>query len=319
MSRICLGIDVSKKTLDVALIFQGKTLSKQFKNSLEGFKLLNAWLASLHITEVHACLEATGSYSEQVALFLHSIGHNVSIVNPLRIKGYAQSNLQRNKTDRLDARLIASFCQTQNPAQWNPPSAEIRHLQALMRRIETLEEMLQAEENRLANAAKEVCPSIERIISLLKDEIQELEQQIKEHIDRNPNLKEQSRLLQTIPGIGERTANLLLSEIEFDRFDSARQIAAQAGVTPRKRQSGTSLKQTALSKLGNARLRKALYFPAIVARQYNEIIKEFANRLKKRGKTPMQIVCAAMRKLLHIAFGVLKHKRPFDSSLVFTT
>jgi transposase len=317
MSRICLGIDVSKKTLDVALIFNGKTLSKQFKNSLEGFKLLAAWLQSLKITEAHACLEATGSYSEAVALFLHNQGHSVSIVNPLRIKGYAQSNLQRNKTDRLDARLIASFCERQNPSEWIPPSAEIRHLQALVRRIEVLEEMQQSEENRLANAAREVHPSIKRIISLLKEEIRELEQQIKQHIDNHPDLKEQSELLQTIPGIGTRTAHLLLSEIEFERFDSARQIAAQAGVTPRRRQSGTSLKQTGLSKLGNARLRKALYFPAIVARQHNEIVKEFAKRLKKRGKTPMQIVCAAMRKLLHIAFGVLKHKRSFDSSLAF--
>jgi transposase len=318
MSRICLGIDVSKKSLDAALIFNGKTLSKQFKNSEQGFKLLAAWLKSLHIESVHACLEATGAYSEAVALFLHERGHRVSMVNPLRIKGYAQSNLQRNKTDQTDARLIASFCLTQEPSEWVPASPQIKHLQALIRRVEVVEEMLQAEENRLANAAKEVRLSIERLINLLKDEIRELERQIKEHINQNPDLKEQSQLLQTIPGIGERTANLLLSEIEFERFESARQIAAQAGVTPRRRQSGTSLKQTALSKLGNARLRKSLYFPAIVARQHNEIIKEFAERLKKRGKTPMQVVCAAMRKLLHIAFGVLKHKRPFDSSLAFT-
>jgi transposase len=318
MSQAVLGIDVSKKTLEAALIFNNKTLSKQFKNSSGGFNLLVAWLQSLHITKVHACLEATGSYSEAVALFLHEHGHRVAIVNPLRIKGYAQSNLQRNKTDQLDAKLIASFCERQNPAQWIPPSPEIRHLQALMRRIETLEEMLQSEENRLANAAREVQPSIERMISLLKEEIRELEEQIKEHIDNYPDLKEQSELLQTIPGIGKRTAHLLLSEIEFNRYDSARCVAAQAGVTPRKRQSGTSLKQSGLSKLGNARLRKALYFPAIVARQHNEIVKEFASRLKRRGKTPMQIVCAAMRKLLHIAFGVLKNKRSFDSSLAVT-
>jgi transposase len=318
MSRICLGIDVSKKSLDAALIFNGKTLSKQFKNSEQGFKLLAAWLKSLHIESVHACLEATGAYSEAVALFLHERGHRVSMVNPLRIKGYAQSNLQRNKTDQTDARLIASFCLTQEPSEWVPASPQIKHLQALIRRVEVVEEMLQAEENRLANAAKEVRLSIERLINLLKDEIRELERQIKEHINQNPDLKEQSQLLQTIPGIGERTANLLLSEIEFERFESARQIAAQAGVTPRRRQSGTSLKQTALSKLGNARLRKSLYFPANVDRQHNEIIKDFAERLKKRGKTPMQVVCAAMRKLLHIAFGVLKHKRPFDSSLAFT-
>jgi transposase len=318
MAKIVLGIDVSKNTLDVALIFDNRTLCKQFKNSLEGFKLLSAWLASLQITRVHACLEATGTYSEAVALFLHEQGHLVSVVNPLRIKGYAQSNMQRNKTDRLDARLIATFCLTQEPDEWQPPSAEVKHLQSLVRRVEVLEEMLRAEENRLTNAAPQIKSSIERIITLIKEEICELERQIKQHISQNSSLKEQSELLQTIPGIGARTANLLLSEIEFERYSSARSIAAQAGVTPRKRQSGTSLKQTGLSKLGNARLRKALYFPAIVARQHNEVVKEFAERLKKNGKTPMQIVCAAMRKLLHIAFGVLKHKRAFDASLAFS-
>ena len=318
MSEIILGIDVSKKTLDAALIFDNRIVNKQFQNSSEGFKLLSAWLASLQITRVHACLEATGVYGEAVALFLHEQGHRVSVVNPLRIKGYGCANMQRNKTDRLDARLIADFCLTQEPDEWKPPSAAVKHLQSLVRRVEVLEEMRQAEENRLANAAPQIKPSIERMITLMKEEILQFERQIKEHIEGNPDLKEQSELLQTIPGIGARTANLLLSEVEFERYSSARSLAAQAGVTPRKRQSGTSLKQTSLSKLGNARLRKALYFPAIVARQHNEIVKEFAKRLKKNGKTSMQVVCAAMRKLLHIAFGVLKHKRPFDASLAFS-
>jgi transposase len=214
MTKIVLGIDVSKKTLDAALIFDNRTVSKQFQNSAEGFKLLAAWFVSLQIKQVHACLEATGIYGEAVALFLHEHGHLVSVVNPLRIKGYAQSNMQRNKTDRLDARLIASFCQTQKPESWQPPSAEVKHLQSLVRRVEVLEEMLQAEENRLANAALEIKQSIERMIALLKEEINELERQIKQHISQNSNLKAQSELLQTIPGIGERTANLLLSEIE---------------------------------------------------------------------------------------------------------
>ncbi len=211
ITKIVLGIDVSKKTLDAALIFDNRTFCKQFKNSSEGFELLAAWLAFLQIEQVDACLEATGSYGEAVALFLHERGHRVSVVNPLRIKGYAQSNMQRNKTDRLDARLIASFCQTREPDEWLPPSAEVKQLQALMRRIEVLEEMRQAEENRLAHAASEVQPSVERIIGLLKEEILELEKQVREHIDRHPELKEQSRLLQSIPGIGERTADLLLS------------------------------------------------------------------------------------------------------------
>ena len=103
------------------------------------------------------------------------------------------------------------------------------------------------------------------------------------------------------------------------RYDSARQIAAYAGVTPKKSESGTSLKQTKLSKLGNGRIRKGLYFPAIVATKHNSIINEFANRLEKNGKTKMQIVCAAMRKLLHIAFGVLKHKSPFNPNMAFSS
>ena len=211
MSEIVLGIDVSKKTLDMALIFEARTLCKQFQNSADGFKSLADWLTSLQIKKAHACLEATGIYGEAVALFLHECGHLVSVVNPLRIKGYAQSNMQRNKTDRLDARLIADFCQTQQPEQWQPPSAEVKHLQSLVRRVEVLEEMRQAEENRLANAALEIKPSIERMITLIKEEINQLEQQIKQHIEGNPDLKEQSELLQTIPGIGERTANVLLS------------------------------------------------------------------------------------------------------------
>jgi len=156
MSEVVLGIDVSKKTLDVALIFDNRTFSKQFRNSAEGFKLLAVWLASLEIKQVHACLEATGVYGEAVALFLHEHGHQVSVVNPLRIKGYAQSNMQRNKTDRLDARLIADFCLTQKPDPWQPPSAAVKHLQSLVRRVEVLEEMRQAEDNRLANASAEI-------------------------------------------------------------------------------------------------------------------------------------------------------------------
>jgi transposase len=160
MSEIVLGIDVSKKTLDAALIIENRTLCKQFQNSCDGFKELAAWLAFLKITCVHACLEATGVYGEAIALFLHESGHRVSVVNPLRIKGYASANMQRNKTDRLDARLIASFCRTQKPDAWQPPLEEVKQLQSLVRRVEVLAEMLQAEENRLANAASEIKPRL---------------------------------------------------------------------------------------------------------------------------------------------------------------
>ena len=317
MSQVTLGIDIAKLKLDVALLNAGKTLTKQFENSPAGFQALQAWLLSLSVPQVHACLEATGTYGDAVALFLHEQGHVVSLVKPLRIKGYAAAKLQRNKTDKADARLIAEFCATQNPAQWLPPAPEIRELQAFTRRIETLTEMLQMEKNRLDSAPPETHASLQRIMTALTEEIALRQEQIHQHLDQHPPLKAQHDLLLTIPGIGEKTAQLLLSELDFARYDSARQVAAAAGVTPRKQESGTSLKRTNLSKMGNGRVRKALYFPAIVATRHNQIIKEFAGRLKKNGKTPMQIVCASMRKLLHQAFGVLKNNCPFNPNLVF--
>lgn len=319
MSKNILGIDVAKRKLDVALIFATRVLTKQFDNSPKGFKLLNAWLKSLHITQVHACLEATGPYGDAVALYLHQAGHFVSIVNPFRIKGYASAKLNRNKTDTADARLIADFCLTQNPDQWFPSEPQVIELQAFTRRIEMLDEMLQMEKNRLNVSPSKTKQSIKRIIKTLEKEIEHLRANIKEHINQNPDLKQQDMLLQTIPGIGEKTSHLLLAEITFSRYSSARQVAAFAGVTPRKRKSGTSLDQTYLSKQGNGRVRKALYFPAIVATRYNKIINQFASRLEKNGKAPMQIVCASSRKLLHIAFGVLKTKTPFNPDLAFSS
>ena len=318
MSKIILGIDVAKRKLDVALLFDDKTFTKQFDNSLAGFKQLQSWLHVLHIEQVHACLEATGSYGDGIAQFLHQTGHLVSVINPARIKGYAQSKMQRNKTDKSDARLIADFCSTQTLALWVPPTPAVAELQALTRRIEVLEDMLQAEKNRLPISPAKTKPSIERMIQTLKQEIADLQASINDHLDQNPDLKAQEELLQTIPGIGAKTAQLLLSEIEFSRYASAREVAAFAGVTPKKKESGSSLKQTNLSKMGNGRVRKGLYFPAIVAKHHNEIVKEFARRLENNGKTQMQIVCAAIRKLLHIAFGVLKNKTPFNPRLAFS-
>ena len=319
MEQAILGIDVAKRKLDVALILSNKTLTKQFDNTLSGFKLLDTWLKSRHVIKVYACLEATGSYGDAAALFLHEAGHLVAVVNPFRIKGYANSKFQRNKTDTADARLIADFCLTQKPEQWFPPTPEVAELQALTRRIEAVEEMRQMEKNRLDVSPAKIKPSIKRLIATFEKEISSLEKSIKNHFDNNSFLKDQAELLQTIPGIGEKTANLLLAEIEFSRYKSARAVAAFAGVTPKRKSSGTSLNKTHLSKLGNGRIRKSLYFPAVVATGHNRIIKEFASRLKENGKTKMQIVCAAMRKLLHIAFGVLKHKIPFDPNLAFSS
>src|SRR5262245_38134009 len=158
--------------------------------------------------------------------------------------------MQRNKTDKSDACLIADFCLTQQPSLWLPPTPAVAELQALSRRIEVLEEMLQAEKNRLPMAPAKTKPSIQRMIQPLAQESTDLDSSINDHRDQNPGLKAQPELLQSIPGIGEKTARLLLSEMDFSRYESAREVAAYAGVSPKKRESGSSLQQTNLCKLG---------------------------------------------------------------------
>lgn len=317
MSKTVLGIDISKRKIDTLLRLNDKSLKHIFENTPKGYRLLDNWLKSLGVAEeVHICLEATGRYSEPVAEFLYEKGYRVSLVNPLSVHEFGKAQLRRNKTDAADSCLLADFCLAMEPGNWHPLPPEIKHLQALTRRIEVLEQILLSEQNRLSESApREVKPSLRRMIENLEQEIAEVKKLIKEHIDNNPDLKQQIELLQSIPGIGEKTARTLLAELEFSAFDSARSLAAHVGLTPRKTQSGSSLDRTRLSKLGSGRVRKALYFPALSAVKHNEIVKNFASRLSQRGKRPKQVLCAAMRKLLHIAFGVIKHQRPFDSNL----
>ena len=323
MTHFVLGIDISKLKFDVALLRDsGKFKHRVFPNTPAGFLQLSAWLMKQKVARVHACLEATGTYGEAVATYLSDACHVVSVVNPAAIKAYAQSHLSRTKTDKADATLIAQFCQERKPQPWQPLPAEARELQALVRRLESLSEMHQMEANRLEAgvAAVSVRESLSEHIAFLTEEIARAEKLIRDHINQHPSLREQRELLVSIPGIGETTAAKFLAEIpDVKLYSSARQLAAFAGLAPRLHESGGSVKRRArLSKIGAPRLRKALYFPAIVAIKHNPYIKALSGRLRERGKCPMQIIGAAMRKLVHIAYGVLKSGRPFDPSIVKT-
>jgi transposase len=317
MTLSTLGIDISKLKFDVALLRAGgKFKHRVFPNTPAGFLQLSAWLMKQKVERVHACLEATGTYSEAVATYLSDAGHSVSVVNPAAIKAYGQSRLSRTKTDKADASLIAQFCQERRPTQWQPLPVEIRELQALVRRLDALLEMRQMEANRLEVTADAgaVINSLVGHLAFLDDEITRTEELIRSHIGTHPDLRTQRDLLLSIPGIGETTAAKLLGEImDVKLYDSARQLAAFAGLVPRLHESGSSVRRKArLSKIGAPRLRKALYFPAIVAMRHNPHIRVMSERLKERGKCPMQIIGAAMRKLVHLAYGVLKSGKPFD-------
>ena len=314
-----LGIDIAKaKFVTTLLTPEGKIRHKSCANTPAGFAELAAWLTRQHVTRVHACLEATGTYGEALATWLHDAGHIVSVVNPAVIHAYAGAQLARSKTDQIDADLIARFTATQQPPAWTPPPPEIRTLQALVRRLDALHGMRTQEANRLA-AGVTVAPvraSIEAVLAHFDAQIAEVQRLIHDHLDQHPGLRTQRDLLTTIPGIGETTAAVLLAELFDKHYASARQAAAFAGVTPRLLESGTLRGKSRLSKVGPGRLRKALYFPAVAALRYNPTIRGVRDRLRAAGKPTMVIIGAAMRKLIHIAFGVLKSQKPYSHTEV---
>lgn len=312
-----LGIDIAKKKFDLAL-YSGKTLmaTGQFDNKAAGFKKLSNWLKKKGGEPVWACLEATGRYGDSLAQYLHQAGHQVSVVNPARIKKYAESQLRRNKTDKLDAKTIADFCRTQEPSLWTPPAPEKRELQEMVRRLSALIKEQTRERNRwqagLASAV--VKASIEANLEFLAAQITTLEQQIQRHIDHYPDLKRDRDLLTSIKGIGDKTAAIILGELPaVDNFDHTGQAVAYASLTPQQHLSGSSVHKPAnLSKTGNQNIKTALYFPALSAMQHNPIVNALADRLRAQNKEKMVIVGAAMRKLFQLAFGVLKSGHPFD-------
>jgi transposase len=310
-----VGIDISKETFHASLLTDRGEAKKLFPNTPKGFEQLIVWLKNRHADDVHVCMEATGAYWERLALHLHSLGQSVSVVNPARTKAFAQSELLRTKTDAVDAALIARFCKTQQPEPWIPPPPEIRTLQALMRHYEHLKTTrVQQAVYEQSSETPVVKDSIRAVIAALDDQIAQVERQIRQHFDDHPDLKRKRDLLTSIPGIGNTTAGSLLAEIpHLDRFESAKAVAAYAGLSPRQRCSGTSIHgRPRLCKTGNSRLRKALYMPAIVALRFNPVLRVFADRLAAVGKHKRLIIGAVMRKLLVLAYGVLRSGKRFD-------
>jgi transposase len=308
-----LGIDVAKAEFVVELLGSAKPRTATFKNRPDGFAKLAAWLAKWKAGRVHACLEATGGYERALAHALVDAGHLVSIVNPARIRGQAQSELKRAKTDPVDAGVIARFCREKQPEAWTPPPPEVEHLQALLARLDDLQGMRVAEANRLATAPDLTTrESVELVLKALDAEIARIRAEIDRHVDTHPDLKRDRELLDSIPGIGPGTATFLLS-LRLRRFGSSRGAVAFLGLAPRPHESGTSVRGRArLCKMGSTRGRSALYWPAIAAALHCEAFADLRRRLLERGKPKMVAIAACMRKLVSVAYGVLKSGQPFD-------
>lgn len=320
-----LGIDVSKAKLDCSLISDAcreKSRSKVVANSLPGISDLLRWLDKQGAVPelTHAVLEGTGVYHEIAATALHDSGVRVSVVNPAQVRDFAKALAVRSKTDGIDSAILARYGLLVQPDLWHPPSQEVRELRALLARRDALNQDLQRERNRLEKAEATETP--ERIYQSLHDSIHFLTQQLKalqkdidDHIDRHPKFKEDLVLLQSIPAVGSQVGKHVLCVVHSGRFSHAEQLAAYLGLVPVERQSGTSLHGRArLSKAGPAKMRALLYMAAIVGIRYNPHVKALYGRLVAKGKAKMAALGAAMRKIVHLCFGVLKTRLPYQSN-----
>ena len=313
-----VGIDISKTKFDACLLLdENKTKAKTFGNSYEGFHALLAWLEENEVPCVHVCMEGTGRLWEPLAEFLNEKVAVVSVVNPARIKGFAQSDMRRSKTDKIDAKIIARFCRAQNPKAWITPPPEVKAIRDMQRYVEALKENRARESNRIQSSAvidERVHRAIQEHIDYLDREIEQLENEILDYIGSHKKLRHDFDLLTTIIGVGQTTAVTFLGELSCaTNFDTGRQLEVFCGIAPRLFESGSSVRsRSKMSKVGNPRVRKALYMPALCAMRLNPALSEFAQRLKSAGKPGRVVVCAVMRKLLRIMFAVLKSGKPFD-------
>lgn len=316
MEKSILGIDISKDHFDACLIHGGKEKYRKFTNNASGFGKLTAFLVKELVSDLHVCMESTGRFYEALANHMASAGHKVSVVNPKCIKGYAQSELQRSKTDKKDAGVIARFCRAQAPRLWQPHPPEVRELQEVVRYIESVKDNIHQEERRLESGltSETVKTAIRDHVNELKARLASLKQWLIQHTKKHKRLRKHYELLTSIIGIGETSAFTYLAEIGYsDQFRQTRQLESYCGLAPRQYQSGSSIRaKDRISKIGNSHMRKALYMPALAARDHNPVLRSFAHRLQEAGKPPKVIICAVMRKLLRIMYAVVTSNTPFD-------
>lgn len=316
-----LGIDVSKATLDCALQEASQKepcASWKLGNNAAGYQSILKQLRDRKIDcgSVHVVFESTGSYGEALHEAMHKGGLLVSCVNPRMVKHFKLSLNKQAKTDRIDAATLARYGAERKPSVQPPSSPTIKCLRAWVGELDALVEERRRLLNRIENTNNRIVLQHQRAtLRSLEERIEKVDHSIASLIEGDPILDHHCELLQTIPGIAMRTASRVLAHIEGNVFESARSLAAYAGLTPSVHQSGTSVhKLPHLTKNGNADLRRALYMPAAAAKRCCLPISRWADSLLSRGKPKKCVRAAVMRKLLHIIFGVLKNNLPFDPS-----
>ncbi len=314
-----LGIDISKATLDVSGASGDSRLSSA--NSRAGVRKLIKWAQDNHEDELQFVIEPTSTYHHVLLDELSKSQTAFTVINPARTKAYSNSLGKRAKTDRVDAQLLASLGETQQIAQSHQPERFQEQIKSLRRHRESIEQQIRSLRNQTGSvtcspwADPEVLRSLRSTIRHLEKQIVSADRRLEQVINEDETYSTTSSLLQTIPGVGPKTAQLLLSEMPPAwQCSSSRAWVAFAGVCPQPFQSGTS-SYSRLSRMGSRRVRSGMYMAAVVSMKSNPAISELVARLKERGKGGKLIVMAAMNKLIRICYGVIKSRRPFDPTL----
>ena len=320
---IFIGIDISKRTFDAAYFINNRYVHKQFSNNSAGFADFERWMNKSD-AEVFSCLEATGIYSFDLAQYLSQQKRNVLVVNPIITHAFFKMELNRNKTDKADAKLIARYCKHAvlngdfKRNCYQPKGADYEAIQRLVTRCDQLEKSKTQENNRLeASTNKHTTRSIKRLQKSIVNEIIWIKKTIAGIVKNNENLSQQVELITSIKGMGERTAWSVIAYIgDINFFANAKQVASYAGLTPKIKQSGTSINKSSLSKLGHKRLRKSLYMPALVAIRYNPSLKVVYERLVHNGKPKKVAIIACIRKLVVIINSMVRDGVMWDPKMI---
>lgn len=319
-----LGIDVSKKTLDLCLLregVKGRVKTRRLKNDVNAASTVIIWLGKQQCepTDVHIIMEATGVYHESLAYGLHKAGARVSLANPYRSREFARSMDILSKNDQIDAYMLACYGALKEPEPWVPPPENVRYLNALLRRRDALVTDRSREKNRLekcrvTDIPSAISESIENVLRNLSEEIEHLDHLILTHLDQHSELKKDFDLLTSIKSVGFQLGLNMLVILRGHRFDTAEQVAAFLGVVPIEKSSGTSVRgKPKLSKSGPPKIRAKLYLASLCGLRFNPVMKAMYERLCLCGKAKMCAIGALMRKLVHWCYGVLKTQKPFDA------
>ena len=303
---VYVGIDVSQSWLDVCV--GGEEQVWQVGNTAAGIGELRERLVALEPRLV--VLEATGGLESAVVGELTAEGLPVSVVNPRQVRDFARATGRLAKTDAIDAGMLVRFGEAVQPEVRALPDAQAQELRGLVARRRQLIEMLTAERNRLPRATKRVRPRIKAHIAWLERQAAALDEEVAALIQSSPLWRERDNLLQSVPGIGQITASLLIADLPELGTLNRKQIAALVGVAPHNRDSGAYRGRRGVWG-GRAPVRASLYMATLVATRFNSVIKEFYTRLCAAGKPKKVALTACMRKLLTILNSMLSTQSPW--------